>query len=251
MFTSLTFTPHIALPDEESHNPDTHHLHQKLTIDITGPAKLLVSTIEATIDTLSHQITDLQIPRLSLWAEAELGTSIRKKAEEEKDINCICWLMDSYWSLSKKRAEFWHKCATSFAHLVSGRTEQGTENVRLTHTNEKATTMSRKNYLRYLGRESLVLQDKHVLLKISWRVGFDWTGEAESRVGVEVAVPRVCKLSCLLFRCVEERELIMMIGSEADDTASLKKIPQTFDSLVEGRGVFEATRIMVGLLFIQ
>lgn len=46
---------------------------------------------------------------------------------------------------------------------------------------------------RHLGRDTLVLQDAHVVLKLSWRIGFDWTGEAESNVAVEPAFPRVCK----------------------------------------------------------
>lgn len=40
-------------------------------------------------------------------------------------------------------------------------------------------------------------------------------------------------------------------GSEADTSASLKKIPETFNALLESRGVFEAVRIMVKLLFVE
>lgn len=38
-------------------------------------------------------------------------------------------------------------------------------------------------------------------------------------------------------------------GREADDRGSFKKIPATFDRLVEEMGVFEAIKTMVGLLF--
>lgn len=49
--------------------------------------------------------------------------------------------------------------------------------------------------------------------------------------------------------CFDEWLLILNIGREADDRSSLKKIPATFDKLVEEMGVFEAMGIMVGLLF--
>ena len=38
-------------------------------------------------------------------------------------------------------------------------------------------------------------------------------------------------------------------GHEADTGASLSKVSATFDALVRDRGVFEATRVVVGLLF--
>jgi hypothetical protein len=41
------------------------------------------------------------------------------------------------------------------------------------------------------------------------------------------------------------------IGSEADENENLKKIPDTFNSLLERQGVFEATRTMVALLFAE
>lgn len=110
--------------------------------------------------------------------------------------------------------------------------------------------MSRKELARNLGRDILVLESRHVLLKISWKIGFDWTGEAGSEIWVEPAYPRVCEYS--RFRALTMRnDTNTCLGSEADGNASLKKIPQTFDSLVQSKGVFEATRIMVALLFSE
>ena len=52
-----------------------------------------------------------------------------------------------------------------------------------------------------------------------------------------------------MLRCGEAD--LMGLGHEADDRRSLKKIPETFQSLVKSRGVFEAVRVMVGLLFSE
>jgi hypothetical protein len=35
------------------------------------------------------------------------------------------------------------------------------------------------------------------MLRVQWRVGFDWTGEARSEIGVLVGVPGKCEFSSL------------------------------------------------------
>lgn len=45
--------------------------------------------------------------------------------------------------------------------------------------------------------------------------------------------------------------MICAIGSEADERNAFKKIPAAFDALVRERGVFEATKVMVALLFAR
>ncbi|KAF2271809.1 uncharacterized protein EI97DRAFT_497022 [Westerdykella ornata] len=230
MFTSLQFTPRMSLPDLEGLDNESRNSYQRLSIDIIGPQKLLTGSVEATIDTMSHRIVNLDVPRLSAWAEKELGTFMREKAKQ-KNLSCACWAMDSYWDLTKKRAEYWRKCETAFAHLIPGRRNVGNENSNQAMDGDASKNMTRKDLLRHLGRDVLVLEDKHVLLKISWRIQFDWTGEAESIVQVEPAYPRV--------------------WAEADTSRSLNTIPQTFQSLVEAHGVFAATKIMVALLFAK
>ena len=248
MFTSFKFSTQLSLPRNKV-QPSSRRVHQKHTIDITGPQKLLTAQVAITIDALATEILDFQLLRISPWAERELGSFIRAKAQE-KDLGNASWAIDSYWDIAKKRAQHWHKCETAFAHLLPGRTEKDTENA--AHTNS-TKSVSRKDLNRNLGRDTLVLQDKHILLKLNWRIGFDWTGEAQSDVTVETAFPQVCKFSnlsrswCLV--CFVG--LTLHLGSEADDGAGLKKIPQTFNSLVHSKGVFQATRVMVALLFSQ
>jgi len=172
----------------------------------------------------------MQFLRISPWAERELGAFVRAKAQE-RDLGNASWAMDSYWEIAKKRAQHWHKCETAFAHLLVGRPVEDAENAQSRQQSKPATTVTRKDLSRNLGRDTLILQDKHVLLKLNWQISFDWTGEAESDVSVEAAFPQV--------------------WSETDGGAAFKKIPQTFASLVRTRGAFQATKIVVALLFSQ
>lgn len=190
MFTSFKFSSHIAIPEIANSDSKVSEL-QEHTIEVIGPQKLLMASVEATVDTLTHEVIGLEVSRLSGWAERELGQFIRQKALEH-DLSSVCWAIGSYWEIAKKRAECWHKCETAFEHLIAGHTSDDTENIRQI-TAKAGEDMSRKDLLRQLGRDVLFLESKHILLKIGWCVGFDWTGEAESIVSIEPAFPRVCK----------------------------------------------------------
>lgn len=204
MFTSFSLSTQLGLP--KSKLLSSSRVHQKHTIDISGPQKLLTAQLAITIDCLSHELVDMHVARLPSWAERELGTFMRAKAKE-KDLGNACWAVDSFWDIATKRAQYWHKCEKAFSRLLPQRTITDTEDTVATVTN--ASILSRKDLSRHLGRDMLILQDKHVLLKINWRILFDWTGEVESNVEVECAIPAVWK--------------------EADASGTFSKVPETFD----------------------
>ena len=249
MFTSFKFSSRISLSRSKTTSA-SRRVHQKHVIDITGPQKLLTAQLSLNLDTEATAVSDLELLRITPWAEPELGSFIRARAKE-KDLSNAAWAIDSYWNIAQKRAQYWHNCETAFSHLLSDGTGNDVEN-RPQPPTKPTKTISRKDLNRHLGRDTLVLQDKHVLLKLNWRISFDWTGEAESEVTVESAFPRVCKLTPSM--PLPEKgcfaELTLETGSETDTAASLKKIPETFASLLRTKGAFEATRIMVTLLFV-
>ncbi|KAH6616630.1 hypothetical protein C7974DRAFT_48481 [Boeremia exigua] len=227
MFTSLNFSKQLGLPRGKV-LPSSKRIHQKHTINISSPQMILTAQVAVNIDCLTNKVIDMHLLRLTSWAERELGTFMRARAKEN-DLGNACWAVDSFWDVATKRAQYWHRCEKAFARLLPGRTGADAENV--VNTETKSSILSRKDLSRHLGRDVLILQDKHVLLKINWRIVFDWTGEAESNVNVECAVPAV--------------------WNEADASDTFQKVPETFDSLLRMKGTFEATKIMVTLLFSQ
>jgi hypothetical protein len=223
MFTSFTFSTRLSLPRTKPSRSSTR-VHQNHTIDITGPQKLLTAQLSLTVDAAAHTVAAMTLLNLSPWADAELGAFLRLQARDNA-LSTACWAIDSFWGLARKRAVYWHKCTSTFAHLLPGRTRAAAVAAATTPKHR----LARRDLTRHLGRDVLVLQDAHVVLKISWRIGFDWTGEATSSVAVEHAVPRV--------------------WSEADSAGGLAKVPDVFAALLESRGAFEATRVLVALLF--
>ena len=189
MFTDFKISTQVNLFQAKS-STDSNRVHQKHTIDLVGPQNLLAVSVSIIIDTLANAIIDLTLVRLPSWADRELGAFMRAKAPE-KDLGNACWAVGSYWDIARKRAEFWNRCETSFAHLIPGRTSIDTEN-RAQAVAGKA--FARKDLHRHLGRDALTLEDKHVMLRIKWAITFDWTGEAASDVRVEPALPQVCKM---------------------------------------------------------
>ncbi|KAF2199845.1 hypothetical protein GQ43DRAFT_442099 [Delitschia confertaspora ATCC 74209] len=247
MFAPFTYTSSISLPSplREDYGLQMHRIH------IENPSKLLTATIVLTISVSAHEITALEIVNLSAEAECDLGEFVRRKAKE-RDVGAVFWALGSYWDITKKRAECWHRCEEEFGHLIPGHTELDKENrtggnkkkrkgsqwddddgevsgVLEGKEKGKGMGLSRKQLHRHLGKKTLVLQSKEVLFQVEWKIGFDWTGEAESEVKGMAAVPRV--------------------WTEADERNALKRIPETFNTLVNERGVFEATKVMVALLF--
>ncbi|KAL6711213.1 hypothetical protein ACN47E_005744 [Coniothyrium glycines] len=225
MFTAFKFSTQLNLPRGKTLS-SSNRVQQKHTIAMVGPQRLLNAELQIVIDALKQDIIDVHILSLSQWAERELGTFMRKKAFNQ-DLGNIGWAVNSYWDVATKRAQYWHRCEKTFAHLITGNISGDIENIDLHHN--KSGRMSRKDLSQHLGQDTLVLQDKHVLLKLKWKIGFDWTGEAESEIAVEAGLPAV--------------------WTEADANASFKRVPETFTALVQSKGVFQATRVMATLLF--
>jgi hypothetical protein len=198
MFTDFKMSTQLNLPRGRVFL-GSNRVHQKHVVDMISPQKLLTASISMTIDVLTNSIIDLKVLRLPLWADRELGNFIRTRAEV-KDLGSVGWAVGSYWSIAKKRAEFWHKCEISFRHLIPGWTSEHEENNALAALGK---SIARKDLNRHLGRDELVLEDQHVLLKISWRITFDWTGEAESEISAEPAVPQVCESNSAVHQSVE------------------------------------------------
>ena len=191
LFSSLDFSSHVDLDGVDDSNP-SYLQNQRHVIDIIDPQRLLTASVSATINSNTKEVLALSI-QIPTWAERDLGSFTLLKAQEN-DLSAMCWALGSYWEMSKKRAEFWHKCETTFSHLIPGRIGEDDENTKQGLSEKSARPLTRKDLRRHLGRDMLILEDKHVLLQINWRIRFDWTGEAESDISIDSAFPRVCKL---------------------------------------------------------
>lgn len=194
------------------------------SISMRSPASLLRLDFEMTANPATQSVSNLDIQFLSPWASSELGSWITQRAAGN-DVGAVCWAAESYYDLTVKRAKCWAQCYREFGRLLNDSTtakttkngkkagqHRGNQQTVPTSSNieeeaeevsgigndlagkeQDGYSMSRAELVRGLGRQSIIFQSKEVFFKVFWNIQFDWTGEAESVVGADVALPGVCK----------------------------------------------------------
>lgn len=90
-------------------------------------------------------------------------------------------------------------------------------------------------------------------LVISWDITVGVGGETESCVAADVRLPVNCTFLFFslfffsFFFCPLAN--LLMVGTDADEMRSFAKVGDVFRGLVKERGVLEATKCVVGLVF--
>lgn len=115
----------------------------------------------------------------------------------------------------------------------------------------------RRELVPWLGAALLRFRDRSanvcggVELVISWSIAVGVGGETESCVAADVRLPVNCMFffsSPAIFPSIAWL-IYWRVGTDADEMRSLAKVGDMFRALVKERGVFEATKCVVGLVF--
>lgn len=256
-FAPLTFTSAITiLASDHNSGPSNQDLdppiRQKHVIHASHPSGLFASRFSMTVDTSTLSITSLDILRLDMNAETELGTFIRDRARRDgalgKDVSTICWAMGRWTEVSIQRARFWCAVENEFgtaqarskslsrirkrkrkrdASVAEGEEEVNADGDQA----EESSTQpkwTRKQLLPQIGRTSMDLSNEEVELRFEWKIRFDWTGEVDSHIVAIARLPRNWQ--------------------ETDERGSLAKVPEMFSKLVKEKGPLGAVRTTIGLL---
>lgn len=256
IFTSLTVSMVDTLvPSSESDQP----LLQHRVITLSSPYNLFQIKLRMSTDPTDESVHSISVTTISRWAASELGSWIEEQAAIG-DISSIGWACGRYWEVAETRARCWEQCHRRFHHLISSKVEgieeaetrdtngynseridrrkednipnvEQTSDVESDSDHEQTNTLGSHTALcLHLGEQCLLFSQGGVSLLVTWRTGFDWTGEVESHITACASFPKA-------WRNIDER-------------ASLEQVGDIFDRLLRQRGVFEAVRIVVALLFI-
>lgn len=218
-FSPLNYTSTIVLLPSEQTSPESFSevseepILQKHSIHASHPTGLFAARITMTVNSSTPSITDIDVSSLDPSSEKELGAFVRERAAGNgtlgKDINVICWAMGRWVELAIKRAAFWCAVEVDFTTPKGRETalqkgakskkrkrqgsaiagDEASEQEEEEHKNQKWT---RRQLLPHMGRTSMEIVSE-VELRIEWRIGFDWTGEAENSVSAGARVPKNCK----------------------------------------------------------
>ncbi|MCJ1250947.1 hypothetical protein MMC30_008176 [Trapelia coarctata] len=259
VFTPLTvISVDTLVPSSSSDEP----LLQHHDITLSSPKELLKVELRLSVNTNNQAVDSLALITISPWADLELGRWARKVVTTG-DIASVGWACGRYWDVAATRARCWNRCCAAFPNLLStlllnenvrtlgvgpgkvpfpkqrgrkrkedvaGGDDDGSNSERESEGDlQSDPEIPRSSILKHLGRQSLLFTRSGVSILISWSIDFDWTGEAESHVSATASFPQSWR--------------------NADERASLGKIGGVFDRLVRERGVFEAVKVVVVLLF--
>lgn len=139
-----------------------------------------------------------------------------------RNISLVTWAMSEWYMIAVKRAKFWHTLERELgskdglAECVAAMRIRSKKRRRRQRDDDEdgdsqstnATNglgddgLSKKELLPHMGRPSMDLEIPYLAesregsksdVRINWEIEFDWTGEARSKLGVEVGVPSKCK----------------------------------------------------------
>jgi hypothetical protein len=221
-FSPLHYTSTIVLLPSEQTSPESspealeQPIFHKHLIHASHPTGLFAARLTMIVNSSTLSITDIEIPKLDASAEKELGSFVREHAVGNgtlgKDINVICWAMGRWVEVAIKRAAFWCAVETDFStpeardkalqkgarsrkRKRQGSTVAGDEEPEAEEEEEelKKQKWTRRQLLPHIGRTSMEIVSEEVELRFEWRIGFDWTGEAESSISAGARVPKSCK----------------------------------------------------------
>lgn len=205
LFTPFNITANITtLPHEADENIQQHF---DITLRSRHNPGLFTSKLAVTVSTLSLSIISLSLPSLEPTAKAELFPFLDAICKGEcnrslqKNCGVIVWAMGEWLRVSEQRARFW------------ARLEEGTRDEEMLVERSRNARVRRRekeqrkdegvkmvDLVRFMGRQTFEIRIKEgVRVRLRWRVGFDWTGEAQSRVGVMVGLPGKCEFSFSFF----------------------------------------------------
>ncbi|KAK6614082.1 hypothetical protein H4I96_00403 [Botrytis cinerea] len=254
LFSHLTYTSNITLlpPAPISSNESTTELLvptlQHHQISASHPSGLFSARLSMIVDTSSLTISSLNVDSLDPNAEPELGPFVRRRASGDgphaKDIGTVCWAMGRWTEVSVARAKFWCDAEREFGTAEARRKsieKQGKKRRKRkaveddeeddAEGEEKSRKWTRRELFRQMGRTNLVLDGDDVQIRVGWKIGFDWMGDAESHLDLDIGLPSS--------------------WHKQDDRKSLSKIKDMFGKLVKEKGPLGALRITVGLVMAE
>lgn len=212
LFSPFSVTSSIAvLPPLPNQPLRQRRLVTLRSRDLPG---LFTAKLEMVVNAMNLGILELGVASLEPSARYELGPFVDKICSGkcnrtlQRNVGILTWAMGEWYRAAVQRARFWSRLEEQL-----GSREQLLESVAETRTrrqrqkdarpeqDEKTSALrDRADLIRFLGQQSYDVNvpvpsgsSSEPSLRLQWSIGFDWTGEAQSKVAILVGVPGKCE----------------------------------------------------------
>lgn len=189
---------------------------QQQDVDFITSQHSIPLTLQLTTNITTQRFIRISAVHLPSWAVAEFGLWLQE-APDELDVEAVGTAVGRFWRLSQLRARCWHQCQIEFPDLT----------VNAVSPNGRSSVEPPEQ--EHLGCQFQQFSRSSVSITVHWRLSFTLEGEAESHVYAGATFPTAWK--------------------QADRSDELGKVGQAFDLLVRDRGVTDAVRMILRLIF--
>lgn len=220
LFSPFATSSNIAMLPQEA-DGSLRQLHS-ITLRSREIDGVFTAKIDMIVNALDLTILDLKVTALEPTAKSELGPFIEKicngdcNRSMQRNVGILSWAMGEWLRVSIERAIFWFhlgkQLASTEAILEStqklrtrkSRRRKDGEGDSDDESAKEEADLTKAELIEFMGRQSLHVsipnldeEDENLSLRLDWKINFDWTGEAESKVGVATGIPGKCKLNQL------------------------------------------------------
>ncbi|RFU80753.1 hypothetical protein TARUN_1409 [Trichoderma arundinaceum] len=199
---------------------------------------LFTSKVEMVVNAMNSSILELKVHSLEPTSRAELGPFVTKICEGDcnrsmqRNIGILSWAMGEWYQAAVQRAYLWSKLDRELAS--KGEILQAVAEVRRKKAtrrtvdeaeegeqSESAPSFKKAALAHFMGQQAFEFNipskkrsDPTSSVRLEWKIGFDWIGEAQNKVTVMIGVPGKWR--------------------KADQRGVLGKLPKLFEDLIEG-----------------
>ncbi|KAJ6439813.1 ABC transporter ABCl1 [Purpureocillium lavendulum] len=248
LFSPFSITCTISvLPPLPEHPLRQRRLVTLRSRDIPG---LFTAKLEMVVNAMTLSILELGVVDLEPSAKFELDPFADKicsgkcNRTMQRNVGILSWAMGEWYRVAVQRARFWcvlerrlgtkDKMAETVAKRRSRRRRKD-DDAEEEDEETQSALCEMSDLMRFLGRQSYEVSvpstspDGASSLRLEWKIGFDWTGEAQSKASILVGVPGKWR--------------------EADKRGVFGKLPALFGDLIDGgEGAESAVETVVALL---
>ncbi|WZH49322.1 hypothetical protein QYS62_010521 [Fusarium acuminatum] len=252
LFTPFSIFSNISVLPETAGEP-LRQLHS-ITFRSREIPGIFTAKMNMTVNATELTVLDLDVTALEPASKPELGPFVQKictgdcNRSMQRNVGILSWAMGEWLRIAVERAGFWCQLEQSLGSkdgvldaAIQMRTRKSRRRKDAGEDDDEdeprqLESVTKKDLIRYLGRQHFDIsipnnntEESGATIRLEWKTGFDWTGEALNKLSVLVGAPGK--------------------WHQTDERGSLGKIPHLFNELVHGQGETEsAVRTIVALI---